>query len=60
MAWRWRNSVGDVVTDWLEYQRQTADGIKKQVADEGGTVEYAYASPPPHKAEGAEPQKGGV
>lgn len=52
VVWRWRNSVGEVVTDWLEYQRQTADGIKKQVAAEGGTVEYAYATPQPSETQG--------
>lgn len=52
VAWRWRNSLGEVVTDWLEYQHQTAEGVKKQVADEGGTVEYAYATPQPSETQG--------
>lgn len=52
VAWRGRNSLGEVVTDWLEYQHQTAEGVKKLFADEGGTVEYAYAAPRPSETQG--------
>lgn len=52
VAWRGRNSLGEVVTDWLEYQHQTAEGVKKLFADEGGTVEYAYAAPQPSETQG--------
>lgn len=47
VAWRWRNRVGDVVTDWLNFSRQNHAGIRQQVAEVGGTIEYAYATPQP-------------
>lgn len=45
VVWRWINSNGDVVTNWLEYKANQKLDIEQQVAAAGGVVEYAYAAP---------------
>jgi hypothetical protein len=45
VAWRWRNTLGDVVTGWLELKPSQRQAIEQQVAEAGGTIEYAYTTP---------------
>lgn len=51
VAWRWRNSVGDVVTEWHDYNASAREYIEQQVREENGVIEYAYTSPPPKSDE---------
>ena len=43
VAWRWFNSNGDQVTNWLDFKPSQRGSIESQVSEAGGHVEYAYA-----------------
>ena len=47
VAWRWFNSNGDQVTNWLEVDPSQRTIIEAQVSDAGGRIEYAYTHPAP-------------
>lgn len=46
-AWRWFNSNGDQVTNWLDFKAAQKANVEAQVAEAGGRIEYAYARPAP-------------
>ena len=47
VAWRWFNSNGDQVTNWLDFKPSQRGSIESQVSEAGGHVEYAYTHPAP-------------
>lgn len=44
-AWRWFNSNGDQVTNWLDFKAAQKAKVEAQVAEAGGRIEYAYTGP---------------
>lgn len=44
-AWRWFNSNGDQVTNWLDFKSAQNANVEAQVAEVGGRIEYAYTRP---------------
>lgn len=44
-AWRWFNSNGDQVTNWLDFKAAQKAKVEAQVAEAGGRIEYAYTRP---------------
>lgn len=46
-AWRWFNSNGDQVTNWLDFKPSQKANVEAQVAEAGGRIEYAYTLPAP-------------
>ena len=46
-AWRWFNSNGDQVTNWLDFKAAQKATVEAQVAEAGGRIEYAYTRPAP-------------
>lgn len=46
-AWRWFNSNGDQVSNWLDFKAAQKAKVEAQVAEAGGRIEYAYARPAP-------------
>ena len=51
-AWRWFNSNGDQVTNWLDFKPSQKASVDAQVAEAGGRVEYVYTRPAPGVPEG--------
>lgn len=51
-AWRWFNSNGDQVTNWLDFKPSQKANVEAQVAEAGGRIEYAYTLPAPGVPEG--------
>lgn len=41
VAWRYRNSLGEIVSEWIDGQPN--EYHKQQVADFGGSIDYAFA-----------------
>lgn len=53
-AWRWFNSNGDQVTNWLDFKPSQKANVEAQVAEAGGRIEYAYTRPAPGVPDWAE------
>lgn len=51
-AWRWFNSNGDQVTNWLDFKAAQKANVEAQVAEACGRIEYAYTHPAPGVPEG--------
>ena len=44
-AWRWFNSNGDQVSNWLDFKAAQKANVEERVAEAGGRIEYAYTRP---------------
>lgn len=56
-AWRWFNSNGDQVTNWLDFKAAQKANVEAQVAEAGGRIEYAYTHPAPGVPEAIKPER---